>query len=81
MALQPLFKSAMTCSDDGGHYLIRFVELDHCLRQGVPWLRWTPDLVYGYGYPFFNFFLPYPSTPPNSFTCWASASPRPGTPP
>jgi len=61
VALQPLLKPAMTCSDDGGHYLVRFVELDHCLRQGTLWPRWTPDLVYGYGYPLFNFF------PPTSF--------------
>ncbi len=61
VALQPLLKPAMTCSDDGGLLLCRFVELDHCLRQGAPWPRWTPDLVYGYGYPLFNFF------PPTSF--------------
>jgi len=67
MALQPLLRPAMTCSDDGGHYLIRFVELDHCLRQGVPWPRWTPDLVYGYGYPLFNFFPPLSFYPAELF--------------
>ncbi|MBC8263608.1 MAG: YfhO family protein, partial [Anaerolineales bacterium] len=56
VAVQPLFNPAMTCSDDGGLLLCRLVELDHCLRQGTPWPRWTPDLVYGYGYPLFNFF-------------------------
>jgi len=57
----------MTCSDDGGHYLCRFVELDHCLRQGAVWPRWTPDLVYGYGYPLFNFFPPLSFYPAELF--------------
>ena len=67
LAIQPLLKPAMTCSDDGGHYLVRFVELDHCLRQGAPWPRWTPDLVYGYGYPLFNFFSPLSFYPAEFF--------------
>lgn len=67
VAVQPLLKPAMTCSDDGGHYLVRFVELDHCLRQGSPWPRWTPDLVYGYGYPLFNFFPPLSFYPAEFF--------------
>jgi len=67
LAVQPLLKPSMTCSDDGGHYLCRFVELDHCLRQGAPWPRWTPDLVYGYGYPLFNFFPPLSFYPAELF--------------
>jgi uncharacterized membrane protein len=67
VAIQPLLKPAMTCSDDGGHYLARFVELDHCLRQGAIWPRWTPDLVYGYGYPLFNFFPPLSFYPAELF--------------
>ena len=67
VAVQPLLKPAMTCSDDGGHYLVRFVELDHCLRQGSLWPRWTPDLVYGYGYPLFNFFPPLSFYPAEFF--------------
>ena len=67
VALQPLLRPAMTCSDDGGHYLVRLVELDHCLRQGTPWPRWTPDLVYGYGYPLFNFFPPLSFYPAEFF--------------
>ena len=67
VAIQPLLKPSMTCSDDGGHYLVRFVELDHCLRQGNPWPRWTPDLVYGYGYPLFNFFPPLSFYPAEFF--------------
>jgi len=67
LAVQPLVKPAMTCSDDGGHYLVRFVEFDHCLRQGTPWPRWTPDLVYGHGYPLFNFFSPLSFYPAEFF--------------
>ena len=67
VAVQPLLNPAMTCSDDGGHYLARFVELDHCLRQGAIWPRWTPDLVYGYGYPLFNFFPPLSFYPAEFF--------------
>ncbi len=67
LAVQPLLKPSMTCSDDGGLYLVRLVELDHCLRRGTPWPRWTPDLVYGYGYPLFNFFPPLSFYPAEFF--------------
>jgi hypothetical protein len=67
VAVQPLLNPAMTCSDDGGLYLCRFVEFDHCLRQGALWPRWTPDLVYGYGYPLFNFFPPLSFYPAELF--------------
>jgi hypothetical protein len=67
VAVQPLFNPAMTCSDDGGLYLCRFVEFDHCLHQGAIWPRWTPDLVYGYGYPLFNFFPPLSFYPAEFF--------------
>lgn len=43
------------------------MELDHCLRQGALWPRWPPDLVYGYGYPLFNFFPPLSFYPAELF--------------
>ena len=34
------------------------MELDLALRQGLFWPRFAPDLLYGYGYPVFNYYAP-----------------------
>jgi len=39
-------------------HLYRLVELDHLLRHGYLFSRWSPDLAYGYGFPLFNFYAP-----------------------
>lgn len=58
-ALGPLIQPGqMTCSHDGGLYLLRVFQLDVLVRQGIVWPRWAPGMVLGYGYPLFNF---YPS--------------------
>jgi hypothetical protein len=42
-------------------HLFRLLEIDHLTRQLVFLPRWAPDLLYGYGYPLFDFVphLPY----------------------
>lgn len=57
-ALHPLLRAELPRGGDTGLHLYRLVELDHCLRQGLLFPRWMPDLVYGYGYPLFNFYAP-----------------------
>ncbi len=57
-AIRPWFKVQPVCSDDFGFHLLRLVQLDTLLRQGVLYSRWAPDMALGYGYPFFNFYAP-----------------------
>jgi hypothetical protein len=60
-ATVPLWKSSLPRSFDGMFHLFRVLEIDHLTRQGVLFPRWAPDLLYGYGYPVFDFVphLPY----------------------
>ncbi len=54
--LQPLAQRGMlTCSHNGVLHLLRTFQLDTLVRQGVLWPRWLPGMVFGYGYPLFNF--------------------------
>jgi len=57
-AIHPLLRAELPRGGDTGLHLYRLVELDHCLRQGLFFPRWMPDLAYGYGYPLFNFYAP-----------------------
>jgi hypothetical protein len=59
LAAQPLMRPSITCSHDGPLYLLRLVGLDHSLRHGQLYPRWSPDMAYGYGYPLFNFSAPF----------------------
>lgn len=58
LAIHPLLTSMLPHSADGLLHVYRLVELDHCLRNGVLFPRWSPDLGYGYGFPLFNFYAP-----------------------
>lgn len=57
-AVRPWFRLEAVCSDDFAFHLLRAVQLDSLLRQGVLYSRWAPDMALGYGYPFFNFYAP-----------------------
>ena len=59
LAAQPLMQPSITCSHDGPLYFLRLIELDHSLRHGQLYPRWSPDMAYGYGYPLFNFSAPF----------------------
>jgi hypothetical protein len=41
--------------------MIRQLEFEKCLKDGQIPCRWTPDLGFGYGYPLFNFYPPFPN--------------------
>ena len=60
-ALTPLLGSNLMRSFDGLLHLHRLIQLDRLIGEGVLFSRWAPDLVFGYGYPLFNFYasLPY----------------------
>lgn len=38
----------------------RLYEMDLCFHDGQVPCRWVPDMGYGYGYPLFNFYPPFP---------------------
>ena len=53
--LWPLLRDQTLCTHDGSLHFYRLVALRHAIEQGLIFSRWTPGLVYGYGFPFFNF--------------------------
>jgi len=59
LILAPVFARGLPCSDDTLTHLYRVVQLDLNLRQGAPFLVWSPDLLRGYGYPIFGFYAPF----------------------
>ncbi len=55
--LGPLIQPGMmTRSSDGVLHFLRAFQLDTLARQGMLWPRWSPGMVFGYGYPLFNFY-------------------------
>ncbi len=40
--------------------LMRQLEMDKCFKDKQIPCRWVPDMGYGYGYPLFNFYPPFP---------------------
>lgn len=58
VAIRPWWKLELVCSDDISFHLLRVVQLEALLRQGVIFSRWAPDMGLGYGVPFFNFYAP-----------------------
>ncbi len=43
---------------DAELHVFRAAELGYALRGGAGYVRWAPDLWYGYGYPIFNYYAP-----------------------
>jgi hypothetical protein len=60
VAVQSFLTGRFPSSADGKLHLYRLIELDHALRNGYLFPRWSPDLVYGYGFPLFNYYAPLP---------------------
>ena len=54
-ALLLLLQDQAICTHDGAMHFYRLTALRHAIDQGLVSSRWTPGLVYGYGFPFFNF--------------------------
>lgn len=44
---------------DTAIHFFRAVELDWLIQNGIYYARWLPDLVFGYGYPLFNYYGPF----------------------
>ncbi len=57
-ALVPLFSTELPRSADGRPHVYRIVLFAQHLRQGEWQPRYSPELVYGYGYPLFNYYAP-----------------------
>ena len=57
-ALWPLLHEGLPRTNDALPHLYRAIQFDALVRAGELFPRWAPDLVFGYGYPVFNFF-PY----------------------
>ena len=39
---------------------MRLLQIDKCVKDGQFPCRWVPDMGYGYGYPQFNYYAPFP---------------------
>ncbi len=57
-AAWPFFQPELARTNDTLPHLYRAIQLDALVGAGAFFPRWAPDLVFGYGYPVFNFF-PY----------------------
>ena len=57
-AAQPFLVGHLAFGDDTLLHLARVQELATTLRAGVIYSRFSPDLVYGFGYPIFNYYAP-----------------------
>lgn len=57
-AIRPILTALPPCTDDYAFHLLRLTQLLHLWRQGVFFSRWAPDMAWGYGLPFFNFYAP-----------------------
>ena len=58
VAVLPLLQPGLPRTADGFVHLLRVVEVDQSWGDGVYYPRWAPDMVFGYGYPIFNYFAP-----------------------
>jgi len=58
LVVQPLLAPTPRGDDILLHYY-RIPVINSLLQQGVLYSRWAPDLVFGYGYPLFNFYPPF----------------------
>ncbi|MBN1476236.1 glycosyltransferase family 39 protein [Candidatus Sumerlaeota bacterium] len=54
----PLFHAGLFVSDEELHWLRRLSEFDFTIHQGQWWPRWFPNLEWGHGYPYPNFYAP-----------------------
>ena len=59
MAAGPfLTRPGLPRDTDAELHVFRAAQLGEALRDGAGYVRWAPDLWYGYGYPIFNFYSP-----------------------
>lgn len=53
-----LTRPSLPTYTDAELHVYRTYEIMSAWRQGVPYLRWAPDLLFSYGYPIFNYYAP-----------------------
>ena len=58
IAALPLVGPYFVGSHDGILAVYRFFQFDRSIQDSILLPRWAPDLFFGYGYPFFNFYAP-----------------------
>jgi hypothetical protein len=52
----PLLRwTQVPCTHDGHLHYHRLAAIRYAWESGLPFSRWLPDVVFGYGYPFFNY--------------------------
>ncbi|MDJ0755095.1 MAG: hypothetical protein QNJ45_16355 [Ardenticatenaceae bacterium] len=56
--VRPILGPSLPCSDDVAFHLLRLVQLDWLLTNGIPFSRWAPNMANGYGFPLFNYYAP-----------------------
>lgn len=58
-AITPLLRGEFFATHDMAAPVYRLLELDTCLKDGVLFPRWAPDLYGGRGGPLFNYYSPF----------------------
>lgn len=58
LAVQPLLRGRLPWSADGLLHYHRLAQFHRCMRHGILYPRWAPDLGFGYGFPLFNYYAP-----------------------
>ena len=58
LAIQPLLRGRLPWSADGLLHYHRLAQFHRCIRHGILYPRWAPDLGFGYGFPLFNYYAP-----------------------
>ena len=58
LAAQPLLQPHLPETADGTLFLYRLGLLDHTWQYEGLWVRYSPQIAYGYGAPLFNYFSP-----------------------
>lgn len=53
-----LTRASLPGFTDAEQHAFRTYEIMAAWQAGVPYLRWAPDLFYGYGYPVFHYYAP-----------------------
>jgi hypothetical protein len=53
-----LARPGLPRNTDAELHVFRAAQLGEALRGGAGYVRWAPDLWYGYGYPIFNYYSP-----------------------
>jgi len=57
-ALWPLAQPGLAATHDGFLHVQRIIAIEAAARQGGPFLRWLPDLAFGYGQPLLLYYAP-----------------------